>query len=231
MRSDTGALGAAAGAIGVGLFGVAALVTGTPPDFDAAAPVVVSYFAEEQTRIQIGSAIAAAAMPFLVWFFATVASLARSHGAGAERAATLAFGCGLVFIALYLADVAALCVGALRPEALASAPELALAFHDFSWMAPAIAAFFGVGILGAYSALALRHRALWPRWLGWWAALAALAYGLRIGALFTTDGAFAADGVLGLWVPVLAITTWTAVASLVLARRLRGDGSPAELPA
>lgn len=51
-------------------------------------------------------------------------------------------------------------------------------------------------MLAAFAALALRDRALWPPWLGWLAAVAALGYALRVGTLFTTDGAFAADGVL-----------------------------------
>jgi hypothetical protein len=42
-----------------------------------------------------------------------------------------------------------------------------------------------------------------------------------VGALFTTEGAFAADGVLGLWVPVIAFAGWTLIASVVLALRTR----------
>jgi hypothetical protein len=51
--------------------------------------------------------------------------------------------------------------------------------------------------------------------------IAAPAYGLRLGTLFTTEGAFAADGVLGLYVPVSALATWIVLASVVLALRLR----------
>jgi hypothetical protein len=62
---------------------------------------------------------------------------------------------------------------------------------------------------------------VWPRWIGGLAVAAAAAYALRVGTLFTTDGPFAADGILGLWVPVAAVAAWIAIASVVLTLRLR----------
>jgi hypothetical protein len=59
------------------------------------------------------------------------------------------------------------------------------------------------------------------RWVGWLAAIAALLYPLRVGTLFSTEGAFAADGVLGLYVPVAAVAAWIFIASVVLASDLR----------
>lgn len=64
----------------------------------------------------------------------------------------------------------------------------------------------------------LRHGALWPRWVGWLAAIGAPLYSLRVGTLFTTEGAFAADGILGRQVPVAALVAWILVASVLLAR-------------
>jgi hypothetical protein len=222
MRDDSWApAGAAAGAIGVVLYVVGSLVIGTPPDFDAPGAEVAAYLDEERTRIQVGSAIHAAWTPFFVWFLATVASLTRAGGLGTRRAGAVAFGCGVIFIALFLADVTSLAVAALRPENMAAAPELAAALHDFSWLATGMAAFLVAGMLAAYAVLALRDKAIWPEWVGWLAAIAALAYVLRVGTLFTTEGAFAADGVLGLWVPVIAAAGWIAVASVVLALDMR----------
>ena len=51
------------------------------------------------------------------------------------------------------------------------------------------------------------------------AALAGGAYMLRVGTLFTTDGVFAADGLLGLWVPVAAAAGWILAGSVALAVR------------
>jgi hypothetical protein len=213
--------GAAAGAVAIALYAVASLIIGTPPDFDAPASEVVAYLDEHRTRIQVGSAIHATWAPLFVWFLATVASLARAGGPGTRRAGAVAFGCGLALLVLFLADVTALAVGALRPENMAAHPELAVALHDFSWLAMGMASFLVTGVLAAFAVLALRDKAIWPEWLGWLAALAALAYALRVGTLFTTEGVFAADGLLGLWAPVVAAAAWIFVASVVLSLRLR----------
>jgi len=223
------ACGAAAGALAVALYGVGALVAGTPPDFDAPASEVAAYLREKRTQIQVGSAIQASWAPLFVWFLATVASLGRAAGPGARRAGAVAFGCGLAFIALFLADVTSLAVAALRPENMAAAPQLAAALHDFSWLAMGMAAFLASGVLAACALLALRHDALWPDWVGWLAAIAAPAYALRVGTLFTTDGPFAADGLLGLYVPVIAIASWLVVASVVLAVRVRRAAEPGDV--
>jgi hypothetical protein len=180
---------------------------------------------ERRTRIQVACAINAAVAPFLVLFLATVASLTRAGGPGARRAGAVAYGCGLVFVALFLADVTALAVSALRPENLVAAPELAAALRDFEWLAMGMAAPAASAVLAAFAVLALREKAVWPGWLGWLAAFAAGAYALRVGTLFTTQGAFAADGLLGLYVPVGAFAAWTLLASAQLARRLHADPS------
>jgi hypothetical protein len=54
--------------------------------------------------------------------------------------------------------------------------------------------------------------------------VAAALYALRAATIFTTDGPFAADGLLGIWVPVAAIVVWVAAAAGILARDL-GRGS------
>lgn len=218
--------GAAGGALAIVMYVVASLIIGEPPDFDSGADEVAAYLEEERTSIQVGSAIHAAWAPLLVWFLATVAWLTRAAGPGARRAGAVAYGCGLAFLALFLADVAALAVAALRPESMAAAPELAAALHDFSWLAMGMAAFLVSGMLAAFALLSLRDGLIWPRWLGWLAAVASLAYALRVGTLVSTEGAFAADGVLGLWVPVVAVAAWVFMASVTLALRLwRGESA------
>jgi hypothetical protein len=213
--------GAAAGAIAVVLFGAGALVIGGRPEFHAPGTDVAAFFEANRTRIQIGAALDAATAPFLVWFLATVASLTRGSGPEARRAGAVAYGCGLIYLALFLADVTSLAVGALRPENTATAPELASALQDFEWLAMGVAAPVGAGMLVAFAVLALRDEAIWPQWVGWLAVLAAPAYALRVGTLFCTKGAFAADGVLGLYVPVAALAGSILVASLSLVLEFR----------
>ena len=213
--------GAAAGAIGVVLFVVATAVQGERPAFDASGAQVVAHLAEHRTQIQVSCALFALSVPLLVWFFATVASLARAAGPAPGRAGAFAYGCGLIFSALFLADVTTLAVGALRPENMARDLELAIALRDIEFLLMGMAAFMAAAALAAFAVIALREKAVWPEWLGLLAAIAAVAYSLRTGTLFTTTGPFAADGVLGLWVPVIAFAGWTVLASAVLVGRLR----------
>ena len=209
--------GAAAGAIGVLLFAAGAVAIGDLPAFDASGEEIASHLDANRTRIQIGVALDAVAVPFLVWFLATVLQVASARDPAAARAAIVAFGCGLVYVAVFLVDVSALAVSALRPESLATEPELARALRDLEWIAIGIATPVGTAILAAFAALSLGGHALWPRWLGRLAVLAAIAYSLRIGTVFTDQGAFAADGALGLYLPVAAFAGLIATASVVLA--------------
>jgi hypothetical protein len=135
----------------------------------------------------------------------------------------------VIFIALFLADVTTLAVAALRPENMAADPELAVALRDFEFLAMGTAAPVAAAMLAAYAVVVLRDGAIWPQRVGWLAAVAASAYLLRVGTLFTTDGPFAADGALGLYVPVAALTGWIVIASVVLTLRLRRVSEPGEL--
>ena len=222
MRNEGRPLyGAAAGAIAIVLFGAGALIIGVRPDFSAPDTEVAAFFQEKATRIQICAGLDAAAAPFLVWFLATVASLTRGREPDAQRAGAVAYGCGLIFVALFLADVTSLAVGALRPENLDTAPELASALQDFEWLAMGAAAPVGAAMLVAFAVLVLRDKAIWPQWVGWLAVLAAPVYALRTGTLFYTKGALAADGVLGLYMPVVALCAWIVAASASLALEIR----------
>jgi hypothetical protein len=177
---------------------------------------VVAYFEDDRTGIQVSSAFLVLAVPFLVWFLATVASLAEPAGRRTRRTANLAFACGAVAAGVFLTDVAALMVGALRPANMAASPELAQALHDYSWVAPAVSAPLFAVMLAALATLALSERWHWPRWLGQAGVVAAAAYLMRTGGMFTDQGAWAADGLLGFWVPIVALQGWIFAASLTL---------------
>ena len=190
------------------LFAAAALVVGDRPAFDAPAADVAAHFEENRTRIQVHCALIALFAPFWVWFLATVDSLTTG------RAGTVAVGCGLTFLALFLVDVTTLAVGALRPGNMAASPQLAVTLVDIEFLLMGMAAFLVAGMLVAFA-----MTGLWSGPLRGLAVVAAALYVLRVGTLFTTDGPFAADGVLGLYVPAGAFAAWTFVASAVLAVR------------
>jgi hypothetical protein len=210
----------------VALFLAGAIVIGERPPIDTSGQDLVAFIEAERTQIQIAVALSAAAVPFFICFLATVASLTADGGQAVRQAGLWLFGCGLAFILLFLADLTALGVSAMRPQTMAAAPEVALALLDFEFVAMGVASFSVVAMLVAAALLVLRHGVVWPRWVGGLAAVAAALYLLRAGTVFTTDGAFAADGVLGLWMPVGALVAWLLAASTVLARDLRRGEVP-----
>ena len=224
MKNDSWApYGAAAGAIAVALFLAGSVLTGDRPGFDASGAEIAAQLEDQRTRMQIGCALLAATGPFFVWFFSTVASLTRDGGPRTRRTGMFVYGCGLVFVTLFLADITTIAVAALRPENMASSPELASTLRDLEFLLMGSAAFTVAALFAAIAVLVLRDKAIWPRWIGWFAAIAAPAYALRVGTLFTTDGPFAADGVFGLWIPAVTVASWTFVASVELALRIRRE--------
>jgi hypothetical protein len=104
-----------------------------------------------------------------------------------------------------------------RPAFDAGGAEIAADLEENRTRIQGSASFVVSGVLAAFAVLVLGHAAVWPRWIGWLAAVAAALYLLRAGTLFATDGAFAADGVLGLYVPVVAVAGWVLIASVALA--------------
>lgn len=218
-----GACGAAAGVVTVVLFLVGALLVGQRPSFAAGGSQFADHLDDHRTRIQLACACFAAAAPFLVWFLAVVAARAGAGPPGARHAAGVAYGCGIAFMAVFLVDVTTLAVAALRPDNMAQAPELAAALQDVELLAMGMAAPLVSGFLGAIAVLVLRYGVLWPAWVGWLAALASAAYALRLGTLFTTEGPFAADGVLGLYLPVGALLVWLLVGSGAFVRTVERE--------
>jgi hypothetical protein len=223
------AYGAGAGVIAVVLFVVGFIIAPQPPDFDAPAQEVANYFGEDRTRIHVSSAFLVASVPYFLWFLATVTSLTRAGSAGARRTASWAFSCGIVTVTVFLTDVAAVTVAALRPENMAASPELAQALHDYSWLAAAASSLTFAGVFVGFATLVLRDKALWPDWLGWAAVVVALGTMLRLGALFTDEGPFAADGAFGFWIPVVGFLAWTLIGSFVLWLEVRREDEPSGL--
>jgi hypothetical protein len=212
--------GAAAGLGAVALYAAGGLLVGTPADYGGPAGEAVAYLTGRATQIQLGAALFAASAPLLVWFLATVAALAREHGPAAALAGSVAYGCGLASLTLFMADSAALVVGTLRPANARASPELASALLDFSFVAIAMASFLTAAVFAACAVIALREGVLWPRWVGLLGLAAAVACTLRVGTLFTVDGPFTAGGLLGFWLPVAGFVGWVALGSLVLVRRV-----------
>lgn len=208
--------GAATGALSVVLFIAGFASIPTPPDVDAPIETIAAYFAAEQDGIRLGLVLITAALFFFIWFLGSLRSALRAAEGGSGRVSTIAFGGGLVSAGALFLLIDLLAAAAFRPAE--TSPEVTAALNDAAIVsgAPALA---GLTALFAATALVMLRTGAFPRWLGWLNALAALAQPLAVGTMLTESGAFAGDGALGLFAPVLTFGIATAATSIVLARQ------------
>ena len=205
--------GASTGIISVVLLVIGFLIVmPTPPDIDAPADELSKYFVDHQDAVNTAMVLVSVSAFFFLWFLGSLTSALRV-AAGGPRLPSIAFGGGLLAAAFFLVAITAVAVAAHRPDEVS--PELTRALNDVSLMVgvPAIAGF--AALFGA-TALVILRSALLPQWLGWLSGVAALVQPLTFGVLFTDTGAFAADGVLGLFVPFVAAIATILALSIVL---------------
>jgi len=207
--------GAATGLVSVVLIVVGFLIVlPQPPDANAPADEVASYYVDEQDGIRASLLIVSIALFFYLWFLGSLATTLRVS-AGNPRLPTVAFAGGIAGGGLLLVGLTAFAAAAFSPEQ--STPEVTKALNDVGLMAAAPGAAGFAALFAATALVILRSRAL-PEWLGWAAAITAVAQLLPLGVMFTDDGAFAADGALGLIVPVITFLVTIGALSICIMR-------------
>jgi hypothetical protein len=207
--------GAASGLIAVLLLIVGFLIVAPePPDVSASAKEVSSYYADEQDGIRASLVIVSIALFFYVWFLGSLTSTLRIS-AGNPRLPSIAFAGGTIGGALLLVTLTAFAAAAFRPDQ--ATPEVTQALNDVGLVAAAPAAGAFAALFAAIALVILRGSTL-AEWLGWLAAITAVAQLLPLGVIFTDDGAFAADGALGLYVPVITFLVTVGALSVSIMR-------------
>ena len=204
-----------------------------PPDLNAPAQDWASYFTAHQDGVRASVVILAAAFFFFIWFLGTLTSVLRI-ATGTPRLPSIVLAGGLLGGATLLIGLSSEAVATYRPQAVD--PALTRSLNDVFVLAavagiPGFTAFFGA------SALVILRTGAFPGWLGWLLVIAAAVQPLAFGILFTKTGAFAGDGVLGLYVPIVIslvgifalsalLTAWareaTQAGGMSLTDRIRG---------
>lgn len=204
--------GAATGIAFVVLLVVAFIVMTDPPASDAPADEYALYFADNQDGINTGVVLGTLALLFFIWFAGTLTSALRV-ASGSPRLPTIAFGGAILATAAFFIGLTAVAVAAHRPTEVT--PEVTRALFDVFVLAgvPAIAGL--LALFGALALLILRSDLL-PTWVGWLSGVTGVLQLLTFGTLYTDTGAFAGDGALGVFVPLIAALFTTLVLSIVL---------------
>jgi hypothetical protein len=136
----------------------------------------------------------------------------------------VAFGGGIVAVVTLLIAGSATAVAALRPEDLD--PNTTRAFNDLGVVAGAPGAAGFTALFAATAIAGYRDRAV-PAPVAGFSALAAITQPLTYGVAVTDTGAFAADGVLGGFIPIITFVVAMLALSYALIREPRGYASSA----
>jgi hypothetical protein len=191
-----------------------AIVIPTPPDLNAPAEEWSSYFLSHHDAVRAGLVILAVSTFFFIWFLGTLTSVLRI-ASGTPRLPSIALIGGVLGVGCLLIGASAEAVAAYRPQGVDSLITRSLS--DMFVLTgvtsiPGFAAFF------AATALVILRSGAFPAWLGWLLVSAAVVQPLTFGILFTKTGAFAGDGVLGLFVPfVVSMVAIVALSALLTA--------------
>jgi hypothetical protein len=192
-----------------------AIVVPTPPDTDSSAATFARYYSDHQDAIRAGLTILGVGIFFFIWFLGSLRGALATAEGGTARLSSVAYGAGLVATAFFVVGLAAGLTAAYRPDEVD--PGLTRALNDFFAVigAPAAGAF--VAFFAATALVGFRHGAL-PGWAAGLSAIAAIGQVPAIGTALTTTGVFAADGALGLFIPVITFVVGLLAISIALVR-------------
>jgi hypothetical protein len=208
--------GAATGILAVILILVGySIATQDVPATDAPADDWLSYVTDNQSQIQVGTTIVAVGLFFYIWFLGSLRSALSLAEGGSGRLASIAFGGGIVSAGFFVIGLTAVQAAAFRTDASA---DVVRALSDIGTVCGAPAAAGFAALFGATAIVGYRYRPI-PAPVAGFSALAAITQPLALGVGVTDSGPFAADGVFGLWVPIITFAVAILTLSAALVRR------------
>jgi hypothetical protein len=208
--------GAATGIIFLILFGVGfSVFAGDAPDTNAPAEEWATWYGDHESRIQTGLTLVGVGLFFFVWFLGSLRSALAVAEGGGGRLASVAYGGGILSAAFFMVAVASAAAAAFHAGEVD--PAITQALNDLGLVVGAPAAAGVTALFGATAIVGYRHGAV-PAPVAGFSALAAITQPLAFGVAVTESGAFAADGVLGLWVPVATFVVAILALSVALIR-------------
>jgi len=207
MRTER--IGALTGVAFVVVAIIAGIIGGEPPDADSPVQEIVDHYSDNETSIQVGAFVGAAAMVLLVFFGAYLRSVfSAAEGRGGMLSALTLVGTAIIAVGFAIDITISIAlteaVDDIEPAAVQALQ--ALWDNDFVPIALGILVF-----LIATGLSILRYGAL-PKWLGWVALVLAVVGFTPIGFI-----AFLGTGI------------WIAIVSVMLA--LRAPAASAQRPA
>lgn len=215
---------AATGVLALALIAIEFIIVPTWPKADAPPTTIVDFFVEHRTAVLLGEYVGGiGGVVLLLWFLGSLRTfLMRAEGTPG-RLSSVAFGSGLVAVAIGSSGAA---INVVLASQVAEQGDEAVVSAFYTLANTAFAVFFlPIGaMIGATSIVALRTKAL-PVWYGVTGGVVAIGEIALAGTSTSISGPFSVTGALSS-AALLLFGIWLATTSILLIQRV-GRRSPA----
>ena len=211
---------------GIGMVALAGFVP--PPAANDTAQEVVRLYTEHHDRVQAGLVLMMFATAFVGPWVAVISTQLRRIDAEGIR--TLVYGqlvTGGSLLFVILLPVMAMIVASFRPE---RNPEITQALNDLAWI-PFIMVFttlMAQMIIVAAAVFLDEAEEVFPRWIGYVSAWAAVLLLPAVLIPFFKEGPFAWHGIFQFWLAATLFFGWFAVMSVALVRAISREAEANE---
>jgi hypothetical protein len=206
---------------GIGLVPLAGFVP--PPAANDTPQQVVRLYTEHHVRVQAGLSLMLFSTAFVApWVAVLCTQLKRIR---VEGIMTLVYGqliAGGAFLFVAIVPVMAMITASFRPE---RNPEITQALNDLAWI-PFIMVFttlMAQMVIVAVAVLLDPDEAVFPRWIGYLSAWAAVLLMPAVLIPFFKNGPFAWHGIFQFWLAATLFFGWFAVISAGLIKAIRAE--------
>jgi len=192
-----------------------------PPSPNASAVEIAKFYSDNAVSIKLGMVIAMMSSGFVAPFIAVISTqMMRIEG----RFSVLSFTqmlCGVMGVIAFIIPVMIWLMLAFRPE---RDPQLTQLLNDLAWLmltvliAPAFMQNIAIGIAVLTDKNA---KPVFPRWVGYFNIWVSAAFIPAVLVPFFRTGAFAWDGLIGFWVPLVDFGIWTWVMFFLLRKSIK----------
>jgi hypothetical protein len=189
---------------------IAGIIAGEPPDAESPVQEIVAHYSDNETSIQVGAFVGAAAMVLLVFFGAYLRSvLSAAEGRGGMLSALTLVGTALIAVGFAI-DIT---ISIALTEAVDDIEPAAVQALQALWDNDFVPIALGVLVFLIATGLSILRYGALPKWLGWVALVLAVIGFTPIGFI-----AFIGTGI------------WIAIVSVMLALRARPAPAQASAP-
>jgi hypothetical protein len=195
------------------------------PELNASPARIGAWYQQHHDAARIGVFLGVLAMLPLLGFIVALYNRLRASEGGSGTYSLVALIGGIMVCVVHFVFLSFLYIAAFRPDAVSA--DVTATLHNLGVQGGPASVLFAT-LLGASAIVVLRHGAL-PRWLGYFAIVAAVCQLFYLpGIPFTDSGLFdPTDGLLGVYATFGSFLLWCIAAGFAMTRPAPGPVAPA----